>query len=285
MLFKIYIMKNLFPILITLLISSNIFSQIFPGKDVNLFLNKDVTPKFKNLQNKYENFYSVYDKSLNTYKKEDKIFPVGPKYSLSSDTSKLNNQTFKVSNIYTLNDQYNKDTYYCLELINENIGTLYYIYDSRFQHDLELRFSDLNQIDDDVFCNKIEKRIDKFNDENVYGTPILDDLKFNKYESKSKISYVLSIKYYINNNGHNPVVDAKGVNILLSNNVKISFPNQNIDVEATEKGFVYSAFISITNKQFNDFKENEITDFKVYAYSKEVNKDNRKVLKRYLKCL
>lgn len=268
--------------LLFLLLSGIIFSQNFPAQSVNLLLNKIVKPKDleKTMQQyAYKNFYSKFDtisKKLERYKNESHIFQKG---IFQSDYDKLVGKEFKVIKIYEEKTSTESDKKYVLKLQNNDIGDVYYDYDSKYDFDFELDVVGGLQLPDGFYCNDIKITTDKFNGEVTSSSEYSDGISFIKV-TKNKIS---KIYMAINETGETLNVGKKGLVLLLENGKKIERPNTKIDVEAGAKNFVYSAFIELSKEEIALIIKNKITDDRLYIYDGTV--ENGIKLSEYLKCL
>src|SRR5690606_24079964 len=129
-------------LLFAIAISASSFGQNFPAESVELLLDKTVKPMAleESMQRyAYKNFYSQFDtisKKLEKYKKGHRAFPSG---TFQSDYNKLVGKEFKVVKIYDQTPTLSSDAgrYSVLELRNEELGTVYYDYDSKYDFSFE----------------------------------------------------------------------------------------------------------------------------------------------------
>lgn len=277
------IMKKLL-LLTTILISSISFGQNFPAESVNLLLNKTVKPialEKAMQQYAYKNFYTKFDtlsKKLDKFPNNYHIFPKG---TLQSDYDKLVGQEFKVVKIYEQNETLssNERKNYVLKLQNNDIGTVFYDYDSEYDFNFELDVVGGLQLPEGFYCKDIKTTTDKFNGEVTSRSDYSDGISFIKV-TKDKIS---NIYMAINESGQTLNVGKKGLILLLENGKKIERPNAKIDVKAERSNYVYSAFIELSKAEIALIIKNKITDDKLYIYDGEIK--NGDILSQYLKCL
>ena len=256
------------------------FGQNFPGENVELFLNKEVTPKKDEVGKEYlyKNFYVEFDtasKKLDKYNKKAHAFPKG---SYLSDYNKLVGKVFKVTKIYPTNDE----RYSVLEIKNDEIGVLYYHYDSKYDFSLELEVVGGLDLPEDFYCEKIDVKVDKFENKQSYFTPYTSGILLMKTVVDGNANIFLSI----NEPGKTLNVGKKGLTLLLENGKKISKPDAKIDVETNGSGgYVYNALILLTDEDIKLLLENNITDNRLYIYDGTISKEDAEVIREYLKCL
>lgn len=280
-------MKKIILLISASLLTFGVFSQSFPGEDVQLFLNVKVKPKEidKSLQEyHYKNFYKVFSGKEFLKKKKNKPFATGKSHSPLSDYESLRNKEFIVKKIEEIPPKYSfSSKEYALELFNEELGTIYYEYDPRYEHDLELEVVGGLKLPDDFYCKKMEVKKDKFEDKTTTYTPYSSGISFMKVASNGQKSIYLSI----NETGSTVLVNKKGLYLLLENDKKISRPETKIDVKVNKSGsgYIYNAFIRLTDEEIELLKENRITDNRLYIFDGTVKKDSADKIIGFLKCL
>ncbi len=282
---KFRIMRTIL-LLITVLISGISFGQNFPAESVDLLLNKTVKPITleESMQRyAYKNFYAKFDtvtKKLEKYKKGHRAFPSG---TSQSDYNKLVGKEFKVVKIYDQTPTLSSDAgrYFVLELQNEELGTVYYDYDSKYDFSFELEIVGGLELPEGFYCKDIETTTDKFSGETSASSNYSDGIRFIK-TTKDGVS---KIYMAMNQPGATLNVGKKGLILLLENGKKIERPNADIDakVNTSGKNYVYSAFIELTKAEIELLIENPITDKRLYIYDGEIK--NGAKLSEYLKCL
>lgn len=273
-------------LLIAVLISGISFGQNFPAESVDLLLNKTVKPMTleETMQRyAYKNFYAKFDtdtKKLEKYKKGHRAFPSG---TSQSDYNKLVGKEFKVVKIYDQTPTLSSDAgrYFVLELQNEELGTVYYDYDSKYDFSFELEVVGGLELPEGFYCKDIETTTDKFSGEITESSDYSEGIKF----IKSTKDGVSKIYMAINEPGSTLNVGKKGLILLLENGKKIERPNADIDakVNTSGKNYVYSAFIELTKAEIDLIINNPITDDRLYIYDGEIK--NGAKLSEYLKCL
>jgi len=243
------------------------YSQ-FPAENVELLLNKEikVLPKAESLQ---EYGYDYFYKNKKIKKKYACCESYNSKY-LS-----LVNQVFTVINI----EPY-KYGNYILELSNNEIGTVYFKYQPKFEHTFPFEFVGGITYPDGYFCKDIMEESDKFSDKVTYRTPSLDNISFTKITEDNSERYYLSCKTI----GSTTIVDGKGVILLLESGEKIQWSDESISIRVNNNAqFEYSCFIRLTDENIETLKKNNVTDFRLYIFD-HVVKDAEKY-KEYLKCI
>ena len=121
---------------------------------VDKYLNKNITPKFVSKEFRdvhYKNFYKDKKLKKRIKNKKEKGFRTNSNngaggtlvyYRANSNYQLLFGKTFSVKNIYT--NPYLKhvlstdDTNFIFELYNDNLGTVYYEYNSKFKDLIEI---------------------------------------------------------------------------------------------------------------------------------------------------
>lgn len=272
-------------LLTAVLISSITFGQDFPGESVDLLLNKTVKPITleESMQRyAYKNFYSKFDtvsKKLEKYKKGHRAFPSG---TSQSDYNKLVGKEFKVAKIYDQKPTLSSDEgrYSVLELVNPELGTIYYDYDSKYDFNFELEVIGGLDLPEGFYCKDIETKTDKFSGETTASSDYSEGIKFLKITKNGSSKIYMAI----NETGSTLNVGEKGLILLLENGNKIERPNAKIDVDTgSGRNYVYSAFIELTEKEVDLIINNPITDDRLYIYDGVIK--NGAKLSEYLKCL
>jgi hypothetical protein len=97
---------------------------------------------------------------------------------------------------------------------------------------------------------------------------------------------VLSIFLSVKVNGSTVNVSKKGLNLLFEDGTKLTKADANIDTKVSSgSGYIYSAFIQLTEAEIKLLTEKNITDTRVYIYDGTVDEDSAKKIRAYLKCL
>lgn len=252
-------------------IGSFIYGQeIFPGNDTSIILGKElkVKPLDKLYQTYgYEGFYK--DEKL---KKEY--------YGGKSNYDMLVDKVFKVASIARYKDDIDREKFK-LKLRNSETGDIYFDYDPK--HETKWHFQILGEINlsKDFFCRDVQIKSDKFTGDTTYTTKPNDGITFIKVKKLSSTSIYLSI----NQIGSTLNVGQKGLILLLENNKRIEKPEVELSTKSTAygSGWVYNAFVELTQGDIKLLTENAITDDRLYIYDGQVK--SGKMLMEYLKCL
>ncbi|WP_172919497.1 hypothetical protein [Capnocytophaga canis] len=276
-------MRKILLLIIGLCFYNFSYSQ-FPGSEVNLLLHKTVTPKeAKNESEKrfmYKNFYKKFNRQT---RKLDKFNDEARAYGmLKSEYDSLFGKKFKVVAIHEQLGTLNKGDDFVLEIHNNKTDTLFYDYSAKYEHSYELDVVGGLDLPDDFYCKKIEKEVDKFTKETKFYSDFEDGIYFVK-TTKNNISKIyMEVRV---NGGSSLSVGKKGLILLFENGQKIQKPTAKIEVDANGTGssYVYSTFVELTKNDINIFKNNELTDVRLYIYDNSI--DNGKKLSELLKCI
>lgn len=283
-------MKKALLFLIILLIN-NAYSQSFPGNKPEDLIGKKITPIFKDEHLKkygFKNFIAVFDTirgEISVIGRKNK--PFYDDMTASSDYYKLKPLIFTVEKIYELNEKKSYKSYndYVFQLSNTEIGKIYYRYDPTNEAIFELELINNEILSNEVYCNNILIKKDKFEDLETHMTPFGNQgLSLMKSIRNNIKTYYLSVKV----NGGTLNVGEKGAYILLENGKKISKPNEKIDVDYNSRNasdWEYSAFIQLSQEEISLLKSSRITDVKLYIYENEITIKNGLIIQEYLKCL
>lgn len=271
-------------LLTAFLISSISIGQNFPAESVDLLLNKTVKPMTleESMQRyAYKNFYSQFDtisKKLEKYKKGHRAFPSG---TSQSDYNKLVGKEFKVVKIYDQTPILSSDSgrYSVLELQNEELGTVYYDYDSKYDFSFELEVVGGLELPEGFYCKDIETTTDKFTNDITSSSGYSEGISFIKVTKNGSSKIYLAI----NEPGSTLNVGKKGLILLLENEKKIERPNAEIDVKISSSNYVYSAFIELTKAEIDLIIKNPLIANRLYIYDGEIKFGAK--LSEYLKCL
>ena len=61
--------------------------------------------------------------------------------------------------------------------------------------------------------------------------------------------------------------------------------NVEVNVDAGNKGFEYSAYVNLTNTELTKFSTKRITKFRLYIYDNELSSMDGEKLKGYVNCI
>lgn len=122
----------------------------------------------------------------------------------------------------------------------------------------------------DDSCSTIQKKIDEFEGTVRLNSPMsvgyrLAPMIIYKDVEKGKAIYTLSLRTI----GHSVTVDGKGAIILFTDGTKITKPVE-IDVDADESGFEYSAYITLTATDLDSLSKKKVKKFRLYIYDEDV---------------
>jgi hypothetical protein len=289
-------MKKYIFTLLTFSAFISINSQDFVGKDAHLYLNATVKPieKSQTLQKyAYKNFYLQFDtvskiltkESIGKNKQEFKPFQAGEPYSPVSDYSKLVGMEFKVVGVYeeTAKYDFEKGQYFVLVLKNDALGTIFYEYDSKFEHNLELTTVGGIKFPEGYWCSKLTIINDKFEDKTSYYSPQESGFIVIKVISNGVPKYYLDVE----EGGSTVNVNGKGLYLLFDDGSKINKENAEINVKVGNKytPYIYSAFIELTNEDLNILKTKKITDNRLYIYDGTVDSESAILIQEFVKCI
>tara|TARA_Y100000768_G_scaffold385591_1_gene372025 strand:- start:838 stop:1344 length:507 start_codon:yes stop_codon:yes gene_type:complete len=129
-------------------------------------------------------------------------------------------------------------------------------------------------------CDRIKKKVSKFDNSIIYSTPILDVISFSKYVNSNLDGTYLSVQLsesYLTTGG-------KGLTLLLENGEKITWDDEDIDVDVGYSSrWTYSAFTRLNFNQIKLLRTYKVTDVKLYIFEKKIRNPER--YKSFLKCL
>lgn len=269
------------------------FSQDFVGKDAYLFKGATVKPVEASSEGlkeyMYKNFYLHFDTVTKLLTKDYigkkklpfKPFQTGEYASTSvSQYDKLLGQEYKVIGVYNEANEYDKDKF--VLALNNAAGTIYYEYDPRYKHDLELAVIGGLNFPAGYFCTKLTTTVDKFTKKTSIYSPEEGGVTFIKNIEGTDTTVYLSVSNY----GTTVVVDGKGLIVLFEDGTKFEKPNVGIDVKVADKGgFNYRAFLKITKEELALFASKKVTDTRLYIYDRTLQPDATKLILQYAKCM
>jgi hypothetical protein len=260
-------------LLTVILISNYSFGQNFPGNDVDLLLNKEIKVKEKDesLQKYgYDHFY----KNDKLKKKYDCCESYNSKYS------GLVGKVFKVLSAEPYKNIIGTEKYK-LKIENAETGIIYFDYSPKYEHSFPFEVIGGLDLPEDFYCKNIETTTDKFDGKTTSRSDYSEGIAFIKVvkDNSSKIYMT------VNEIGSTINVGKKGLILLLENGKKIDRPNAKLDTKVNKggRGYVYSAFIELTQAEIKLIIENKITDNRLYIYDGVIK--NGEKLSEYLKCL
>lgn len=266
-------MKRLLFIPLLLITSICIAQDIFPAYDTSIISDKElkVLPLPEVLRKYgYRGFYK--DEKLK------KIYELDG-YNYNSKYSSLVGKILKVKNIIPYTSSLGAEKFK-LVLFSDETDEIFYDYDPKYEHQWNFEIiGDLN-LPKDFFCREIKMNVDKFTNDTTYSTKASDGIIFYKMKKGENIFYFLSSNLV----GSTLNLREKGLILLFENNKRIDKPDVILDVESSSgSGWVYRAFVRLTNEDISLITNNVITDKRHYIYDASVK--NGKTLSEYLKCL
>ena len=130
------------------------------------------------------------------------------------------------------------------------------------------------------YCKKIKMKVDKFDNDTTYTSPIGGTMGWITFVKKADITF-MSLRTF----GKTISVFKKGVIVLLEDGNKIKKPFAEINSEAVSKGYVYSSFFKLNDEDIELLIASPITDYRLYIYEGKPVKKNSRVYQEILKCL
>ena len=77
----------------------------------------------------------------------------------------------------------------------------------------------------------------------------------------------------------------KGVKVILSNDQVLSFPNQTIDVDVSDNGYEYTAFITLTKENLALLKKYTVVKWKLYIYEGSQDPTDAEAFRIMVNCM
>lgn len=274
-------------ILITIISSLNLlisFGQSLPGNKPELLIGKTVKPMVMEEERQYmhyQNFYLEFDKE-----ERELPFMRGKKpfsdNGFMSDYTKLVGKEFKVVAVYEIAQNRQEDSKaYAIELVNDEIGTLFYRYDLSGRNRYELEVVGGLDYAEGLFCDEIDYEKDKFDDIERSYTPIISGINYLKTIEKGKTTIYMTVRRI----HKDLILNGKGLYLLFDDGSKISKPNEDIDFDIVSNGHLYKAFFELSKNEIRLLTEKTLTDTRLIAFDSTIPKDSDAILKEYLKCL
>jgi hypothetical protein len=213
-------------------------------------------------------FYASLDECMDSY--SNKVIYPSAQYSFNTERDSLLNRVFRVDDI--VQDSKSSWNPKIVFLLKDTLrdDTIYFVYDKKYEHSFPFWVNEIKSFGSEYIKSKFEKRVDDFTSEVTISTPIL---------TNSEISPVILYKiikngvahYYIslNTTGSTVNVGEKGVIVLFTDGTKWTRQTE-IDVDASSRGFNYSAWITLTSSDLLTFQNKTIKGFKLYIYDEYV---------------
>ncbi|WP_313515557.1 hypothetical protein [Sphingobacterium sp.] len=160
---------------------------------------------------------------------------------------------------------------------------LYYKYDPRYEHNFIFLTAGYS-FNEEKLAQEISKEVDDFTGEIKYNSPLSENYSINdmivyKHINNGKTVYYLSL----HTTGSTVNVGERGVIILFDDGTKLSKPNVEIDVDASEHGFEYSAFITLTSNDLIALKSKKINKYRLYIYDNTIDQNFAEKFRIYVK--
>ena len=142
-------------------------------------------------------------------------------------------------------------------------------------------------LDETTLCSRIEREVDEFTDKIGLHSPLIGvgysiaPLRIHKYIAKSNTVYYLSLTAY----GATVVVDGTGIIILFTDGSKLIKSDEEIDVDVSDEGYEYSAFITLTQSDLTTLSTKQVKKFRLYIFDEEVESSEAEKFMVYVKCI
>jgi len=266
---------------------SQTFEENFLGDDFALY--KGVLFKASDKPNMgYKNFFYGDLKYCERPYDPHILYPV-KNSTIFTEKDSIVNRVFLVEDIVNYKGEpFTESTlFYTPILVLKDTVTrqiIYFKYDPDFKFYFPFVTSEII-FDESILCARIERKVDDFTDEIKLTSPImagknLSPVSIIKVIDKGVATYYLSLLTY----GQTVTVDGTGVIILFSDGTKWNKESK-IDVDATENGFRYNAFIPLTTSDLELFTSKTINKFRLYIYDEEIEPIDAKKFTIFLKCI
>ena len=221
---------------------------------------------------------------------DDNVIYPDSKYSFKTVQDSLKNRVFKVENIvdkdgntFAGGSYFDKPIFVLKDTKTDQ--TIYYKYDKKYDFNFPFLTSEI-ELDTEALCAKIERRVDDFTDQVSLNSPIIDgrqlaSMIIYKTIKGSKTVYSLSLQTY----GSTVNVGESGAIILFDDGTKMNKPSEKISVDTDDRGFEYSAFITLSETEVKSLTTKKIKKFRLYIYDEEVNPGEADKFTHYVQCV
>jgi hypothetical protein len=137
-----------------------------------------------------------------------------------------------------------------------------------------------------ILCEQNMREVDEFTNEININTPypgLSESTSVILYKSikTGKTVYYLALQ----TNGSTLNVSKQGVTVLFEDGTKFSKPTAELDVDAADDGYAYSAFIPITLSEVQIFTKKRIKKFRLYIYDGEITPQSAEKFTIWSKCV
>lgn len=269
-------------------INAQSFQESFLGSDFMLYKGSLFKMKEGAISGFGHTFYSNLENCQKMY--DDNVIYPDSRYKFNTVSDSLKNRIFRVEEIvnkdgnpFTKGNYFDKPIFILKDVNNEQI--IYYKYDKQYEHNFPFLTAGL-ELDTEVLCAKLERRVDDFTSEIRINSPIFDGVKMSpiiiyKVINGNSSQYYLSLSA----DGSTLNVGESGLIILFEDGTKLERPNQKIDVEAGDSDFKYKAFISLTETDLEKFTSKKISKYRLYIYDKTINQGEGEKFTHFVKCV
>ena len=139
----------------------------------------------------------------------------------------------------------------------------------------------LSQISDTSICSTITREYNEFDKEITLRTSLLKNCSLTKIINTKGAVYYLSLEA----TGSTAKVKVKGVKIILSNRQTLSFASEKIDVDVSDDGYKYSAFIRLTADKLVLFKKYGVLKWQLFIFDEEQSENDMNDFKSLVNCI
>jgi hypothetical protein len=215
------------------------------------------------------------------------VYPCKDRYYTTCKDS-LKNRQFLVKNIVTKYGVESKagdieDPIFVLE-DNKTKQIIYYRYNRSHEYLFPFLTSEIYYNSDD-YCDKVSVVKDDFTDKITISSPYYVSVEnypvvIFRFVKNGQSNYYLSL----HSQGSTVNVDIRGVIVIFDDGTKWT-NNSEIDVDATENGFDYKAFIKLTPSDLSLFSTKRISKYRLYIYDTSLNYHKSSVIKIFINCV
>jgi len=282
-------LRYLFPLL---LIASSSFGQTFEpnflGEDFIRYKGALLKLKDDNYLALMHLFYSDL-KYCQELKDSNVIYP-SEKYNFMTVSDSLKGRIFRVDNVVdkagnTLTTS-SKQIDPILVLKDQANGQIIYLkYNKEDEYEFPFVTSKI-ELNRELLCAKIERRVDKFTNEVTFNSPIGTGWETSAITVYKKINgSIITHSLYLRTYGSTVNVNSSGVIILFDDGTKINKPSVKIDVDVDGSRFLYSAYFSLTESDLKTLSTKRVDRFRLYIYDEVVNPKKAEELTYYVSCI
>lgn len=233
--------------------------------------------------------YCFYDKisSCKDPYNDNVIYP-DDKYSFKTVKDSLINRIFRVDTIEIVeSNSYVLDEKIPVFVLKDTLmgQIIYFRYDKTSKYKFPFLVANVS-LDKNIICSKINKKTDDFTGRTIISSPLFESGKnlpvaIFKSIVDDDVSYFLALQTYsltVN-------VYKKGVIILFENGSKLTKKDVEIDVEASQRGYEYSALVPLTKAEAESLATKHIDKFRLYIYDEDVTQGFALKFTNYVKCV